>query len=679
MVYTTSSLFLKSLAAAGITHAFVNWGSDHPALLEDLQRQRVESEYGGETTPRIVICPNEMVALSAAQGYAQVTGRVAAVIIHVDVGTQALAGAIHNVNRCRAPVLIYAGASPFSSSKDLKGGRNEWIMWMQDIPDQSAIVRQYMRHTAQINSGRNVTQVVNRAVQIALSEPKGPVYLWARREVMEEVVPDILYTSLHTHSTKPKLPTLVSPSGLSPTDVMTLTNALLTSERPLIVTSHLGRNQDAVAALITLSTLLALPIYCSCPSLINTPFSHPYFVGITYLVPGSPMTDKYKSDLETADVIFVIDSDIPWMPLKFAPNPEARIFITDGGDPLKTTVEMGMWEFSLHPGVELVSRSDAEVVLTQVVEGVQSRLSSSEMDGKVREEIMENVKRRAGRVGLEHEQWIEGLERIEEMGKGGSGSGEGEGMQQGQINISISQTIHALREVLSEYVPTPSLVSNGSKGLKPLILNEGISNYPFVWEHLRPEIPGTFFTSGGSSLGWSLGAAVGAILGCRKEEVSSHVNGHGDGVEHDLVVNIVGDGSFLFCVPTSAYWMARRYETPFLTIVLNNAGWRSPKLSMLGVHPTGHGSKASSGEQLSVGFRFDPATETEGSLLESPDYSQVAVAATGGWAWGKRVGVYKDLSLHDAFGQFKSTLEEAVKVVLEEKRCAVIDVVLEAL
>jgi thiamine pyrophosphate-dependent acetolactate synthase large subunit-like protein len=84
---TTSSIFLKTLAQAGITHAFVNWGSDHPALLEDLERQRVE---GGDTAPKIVTCPNEMVALSAAQGYAQVTGKPAVVIVHTDVGTQVI-------------------------------------------------------------------------------------------------------------------------------------------------------------------------------------------------------------------------------------------------------------------------------------------------------------------------------------------------------------------------------------------------------------------------------------------------------------------------------------------------------------------------------------------------------------------------------------------------------------
>ena len=60
---------------------------ENPALLEELERQRVE-RADGKTAIEIVTCPNEMVALSAAQGYAQVTGRPAVVIVHVEVGTQ---------------------------------------------------------------------------------------------------------------------------------------------------------------------------------------------------------------------------------------------------------------------------------------------------------------------------------------------------------------------------------------------------------------------------------------------------------------------------------------------------------------------------------------------------------------------------------------------------------------
>jgi thiamine pyrophosphate-dependent acetolactate synthase large subunit-like protein len=87
-MFTASSAFLKTFIDAGITHAFVNWGSDHPALLADLERQRLASPSGDTARPELITCPNEMVALSAAQGYAQVTGKPALVIIHVDVGTQ---------------------------------------------------------------------------------------------------------------------------------------------------------------------------------------------------------------------------------------------------------------------------------------------------------------------------------------------------------------------------------------------------------------------------------------------------------------------------------------------------------------------------------------------------------------------------------------------------------------
>ena len=84
-MHTTATLFLKTLADCGITHAFVNWGSDHPALLEELERERVEE---GQTAVEIVACPSEMAALSAAQGYGQACGKPAAVIVHTDVGTQ---------------------------------------------------------------------------------------------------------------------------------------------------------------------------------------------------------------------------------------------------------------------------------------------------------------------------------------------------------------------------------------------------------------------------------------------------------------------------------------------------------------------------------------------------------------------------------------------------------------
>lgn len=43
-------------------------------------------------------------------------------------------------------------------------------LWYKDIPDQSAIVRQYMRFTAQISSGATTAQVIQRSLQMYASE-----------------------------------------------------------------------------------------------------------------------------------------------------------------------------------------------------------------------------------------------------------------------------------------------------------------------------------------------------------------------------------------------------------------------------------------------------------------------------------------------------------------------------
>ena len=76
---------------------------------------------------KFVTCPSEMVALSIADGYARVTGEPQAVIIHVDVGTQALGCAIHNASVGRVPVLIFAGLSPYTIEGELLGSRTEYM------------------------------------------------------------------------------------------------------------------------------------------------------------------------------------------------------------------------------------------------------------------------------------------------------------------------------------------------------------------------------------------------------------------------------------------------------------------------------------------------------------------------------------------------------------------------
>ena len=96
-----SSVFLDALLEAGVRYLFANLGSDHSGIVE------------------------------------------------------ALAGAVHNVAKGRVPVLIFAGASPFSQNGEL------------------------------LRSADQIREITHRALRFSYSEPQGPVYLMATREVLE--------------------------------------------------------------------------------------------------------------------------------------------------------------------------------------------------------------------------------------------------------------------------------------------------------------------------------------------------------------------------------------------------------------------------------------------------------------------------------------------------------------
>ncbi|MCL1849526.1 MAG: thiamine pyrophosphate-dependent enzyme, partial [Clostridiales bacterium] len=108
-----------------------------------------------------------------------------------------------------------------------------------------------------------------------------------------------------------------------------------------------------------------------------------------------------------------------------------------------------------------------------------------------------------------------------------------------------------------------------------IILNETISSGGAVYNHIPRTKPGTMFFSGGSSLGWVGGAAIGMKLACPDKEV----------------VALASDGVYLLSNPASVYWVARRYNTPFLTVVFNNQGWNAPKMITRGQHPDGYAAR----------------------------------------------------------------------------------------
>ena len=241
-MYTASTAILEALVEAGVEYLFANFGSDHPGLIEAIAQARAANR----PCPKVITAPTEMVAMSAAHGFAQARGRAQAVLVHVDCGTQALGGAVHNAAKGRVPVLIIAGMSPATQEGEARGSRNEFIQWIQDVPDQRGLVRGYVRYENEIRVGANAKQIVHRALQFAHSEPRGPVYVTAPREVLESEVPRV---TIDTGQWQP-----VAPQRARTRDAAReIAGALAAAEHPLIVTSYLGRSARAVQELVALA------------------------------------------------------------------------------------------------------------------------------------------------------------------------------------------------------------------------------------------------------------------------------------------------------------------------------------------------------------------------------------------------------------------------------------------
>ncbi|CAJ2510281.1 Uu.00g061810.m01.CDS01 [Anthostomella pinea] len=566
-MYTASFAFFEAIWEAGITHCFVNLGSDHPSIIEAIVKGQRENR---ESFPRIITCPNEMVAMSMADGYARLTGKPQCVIVHVDVGTQGLGAAVHNASTGRAPVLVFAGLSPFTLEGEMRGSRTEYIHWIQNVPDQTQIVGQYCRYAAEIKTGKNIKQMVNRALQFATSGPQGPVYLVGAREVMEE---DIEPYSLEQGDWNS-----VELGGLTPKASKAIAEALLGAENPLIVTGFAGRNHKIPGALVELANAVkGLRVLDTGGSDMCFPASHPSWLGLRFGV---------EPIIEQADVIVVLDCDVPWIPTQCKPRKDAKIFHVDV-DPLKQMMPL------FYVPAQHRYRADALTAVEQLAFDAKNMAGSADS-------------------GVSAKKW-EALEashkeRLDTIGSKTNPAADG--------SFGVGYLCKSLRSLCPD---------------DTIWAIEAVTNTGFVHDNIQPELPGSWINCGGGGLGWSGGGALGIKLAT---DVESGGNGK-------FVVQIVGDGTFLFSVPGSVYWIARRYKIPVLTIILNNKGWNAPRKSMLLVHPDGLGSTATNEE---INISFDPL----------PDYAGIAKAAAGGDLFAARV---------EKTDTLEATVKEAIEAV----------------
>jgi acetolactate synthase I/II/III large subunit len=307
---TVAERYLTLLHDHGVDTLFVNAGTDFAPLVEAYARNQAG---GGPPLPEPVVCAHENLAAGMAHGAYLMTGRPQAVMFHVSVGTANAICAVTNAARDNVPMLVTAGRTPILEQGAL-GARDTSIHWAQEMFDQAGMLRELVKWDYELRDARQVDQVVDRAVAIATSHPRGPVYLALPRELLAEDLP----------APPERLVATAVPSGPQPDPaaVGQLADRLTAARFPVVLTSASGIDRASVDLLGGLCNRFGIGVAEVAPRYLNVAPDHDLHLGT-----------QTPPVFELADVLVVLECDVPWMATRAAPR--AETFVAQVGvDPL---------------------------------------------------------------------------------------------------------------------------------------------------------------------------------------------------------------------------------------------------------------------------------------------------------------------------------------------------------
>ncbi len=445
--HSTAYYFIEGLNELGIDHLFCNFGTDHAPTIEAM----AERQKNGEKVPNVMLCPHENTAAHMAMGYAAVTGRGQAVLVHVDVGTANTANAMHNLFRSRLPVLLMSGKAPYTSSNELVGSRDTYVHFVQEPIDQGALVRPYMKWEWTLPSGVVVKEALRRAHTIMETKPAGPVYLMAQRETLTEK-----WANDQIRSYGAKEYSQPQAGGADPATIAQLADKLIAAEHPILVCGYAGQSKNAPKLIEELAAFAGIAVFEGNYT-FNISHEFPCFLGY------SP-----NKHLPKADVGLLVDVDVPWFPADVS-HGEKSFWAHIDVDTLKSASPM--WTF---PG-NLRMQGDSGVILGQLLDALKAKATPK---------FKEAAAKRVEALSAERKAWRESVAKM------------------------------ATNKGKPDEINPHYLFAELNKQLKPddLVFNEGVRNAGACAMQLTRPLPNTCVRSGGGGLGWSGGMALGAKL-----------------------------------------------------------------------------------------------------------------------------------------------------------------------
>ena len=533
---TAAEAWLGLLATRGVEYLFANGGTDFAPVVEAYAK----GQKLGWKLPQVVIVPHENMGVAMAHGYTMITGRPQAMMVHVGVGTANSMNGLINASRQNVPILFTAGRTPLTESGALPAARNNYIHWAQEHFDQGGMLREFMKWDYELRHAEQVETVLDRALAIAKSEPQGPVYVTLPRE--------ILASSFSQEFAKTATIAPATPPAADPEALEAAAKLLGNAQHPLLITANGGRTVESSRAIEQLAHALAVPVIHYRPRFLALSTEDPMHCG----------WDPHAL-LKEADVVLVIDCDVPWIPKEGGPRAEAKV-IHIGPDPL----------FARYP----LRGFRTDVALTGAVAPTLQALWRSAQKQAVSVKTIEERRKAVTKLSTD----------TRAKARGGP-----EPMPKALTGKWLSA---CMNQLLDE---------------RTILINE----YPTVLEEMTIDEPGRYFgNASAGGLGWGLGAALGAKLATPDKTVICAL---GDGAYmfgNPTAGHYVSEAMHLpvlFIIANNARWAAVHRSTLATYPKGHAAAMKAPPFATLEPSPRfehviqasgGHGERVSEPKQL---------------------------------------------------------------------------------
>ncbi|OGQ80097.1 MAG: hypothetical protein A3F90_12580 [Deltaproteobacteria bacterium RIFCSPLOWO2_12_FULL_60_19] len=293
---------VKIFERAGVDYIFSSPGTEWPPVWEAL----AEAQERGDSRIGFLNCRHEALAVAMASSYTKVTGKPQAVLLHATAGPLNAAMYLRAAYQERVPMVICCGeSSAFGEESRLPDPGNQWVHDLTDIGGPAELLRRCVKWSERVTASSILIPSVERAMQIAVEPPAGPVLLGVPFECMLDEV------SL-PQDNKPNR--VARAFAVDEKAIQEAVDCLLRAQRPVLVTEHVGRDASVVSLLVELCESLAIPVMESFrPAFLNFPRTHPLYL------PYDPRR------VESADLVLVADAVSPWYPLNKGPKAEAKV------------------------------------------------------------------------------------------------------------------------------------------------------------------------------------------------------------------------------------------------------------------------------------------------------------------------------------------------------------------